>query len=133
MCFYPINAWIMKEDADTSDLSTLDMLYLSRFLNSNYNRKLLFYDNYSIPARFGHLFEQIQVPCGKCDECKLKHSKMWSARCLHEAEKYTNLKGEVNACFLTLTYNNESLPRNPKVYKLYKSSFDKYGRYKYNI
>lgn len=133
MCFYPITCHILKEEADLSSLTAFDMIYLSRFLNKNYNRKLLFYDNYSIPARFGYLFEEIQIPCGKCDECKLKHSKQWSARCVHEAEKYTNIKGEVNACFLTLTYNNENLPYNPAIKPLYLHIFDKYGKYKYNF
>lgn len=44
------------------------------------------------------------VPCGKCIECKLNYSKIWSARCILESKLHSE------SCFLTLTYNDEHLP-----------------------
>jgi len=47
----------------------------------------------------------ITLPCGQCRFCRLEHSRQMALRCLHESSLY-----EKN-CFLTLTYNNQSLPR----------------------
>lgn len=50
----------------------------------------------------------ILVPCGHCIGCRLDYSRQWAERCVHEAEKY-----EFNY-FLTLTYDDEHLPRGSK-------------------
>lgn len=44
------------------------------------------------------------VPCGQCIECRLKRSREWAVRCMHEASMY-----EDNV-FVTLTYSDEFLP-----------------------
>lgn len=41
----------------------------------------------------------IQVPCGKCLECRIQHSKMWADRCVLEAKQYDH------NYFVTLTYD----------------------------
>ena len=46
------------------------------------------------------------IPCGKCKDCLLKKAREWSVRCMHENEFHNE------ACFITLTYNNEHLPKN---------------------
>lgn len=51
----------------------------------------------------GVLYEEIIVPCGYCLGCRLKKSKEWALRCMHEASLYEN------NCFLTLTYKEEPL------------------------
>lgn len=48
----------------------------------------------------------IKVPCGKCIGCSLEYARQWAVRCYHEASLY-----ELN-CFITLTYNDKSLPAN---------------------
>lgn len=54
------------------------------------------------PIRLG---EGFIVPCGKCMECRVKRTQEWATRILHEASYYkTNT-------FLTLTYNDEYLPK----------------------
>lgn len=45
------------------------------------------------------------VPCGKCQGCRADRSREWSIRMLLELEEMKN------AIFVTLTYNNEHLPR----------------------
>lgn len=53
-------------------------------------------------------FASFQVPCGSCIACRLENAKQSAIRCVHEASLY-----EKN-CFITLTYNNESL-KSPKL------------------
>lgn len=61
-------------------------------------------------------FASFQLPCGKCIECRLDYSRQWAVRCVHEAQMYEN------NCFITLTYDDESL-RSP--YLIY-SDFQKF-------
>lgn len=49
-------------------------------------------------------FKEVTVPCGKCFECLKAKQNSLSLRCAREAE----YKG--NCSFLTLTYNDNSLP-----------------------
>lgn len=50
----------------------------------------------------------VLVPCGHCIGCRLDYSRAWAERSVHEAEKHEN------NYFLTLTYDDESLPKNDK-------------------
>lgn len=81
MCLFPIRA------------------YRSAKTNENGKRPLVFNPHEGL--------ESIIIPCGKCIECRLKKSKMWSLRCVHEAQFHEE------KCFLTLTYSPENLPVNP--------------------
>lgn len=42
----------------------------------------------------------LQIPCGQCAECRLKRSREWAVRCMHEASLHHD------NCFLTLTYSD---------------------------
>lgn len=58
------------------------------------------------PAKLGVGKEHgLCVPCGQCIECRLKRSREWAIRCMHEASLY-----EDNS-FITLTYADEYLPK----------------------
>lgn len=46
-----------------------------------------------------------QVPCGQCMACRIDRSREWATRCEHEIQMH-----EEN-CFITLTYNDENLPK----------------------
>jgi len=46
------------------------------------------------------------VPCGQCVGCRLERSRQWAIRCHHEASLHENNS------FITLTFNNEHLPRD---------------------
>lgn len=56
----------------------------------------------------------MRMPCGRCSHCRLKKSREWALRCMNEASLYVptvdNPDGRGN-CFITLTYNNEHMPR----------------------
>lgn len=43
-------------------------------------------------------------PCGQCIGCRLEKARQWAMRCMHEAQLHEECS------FITLTYNNESLP-----------------------
>lgn len=57
------------------------------------------------------------IPCGKCLGCKASLALMWSIRCYNESLLYTQNS------FLTLTYDDKSLPPNNS---LQKSDFQKF-------
>jgi hypothetical protein len=50
-------------------------------------------------------------PCGWCTGCRLEYSRQWAVRCVHEASLH-----EDNS-FLTLTYDDDSLPHDGSVNK----------------
>lgn len=47
-----------------------------------------------------------EIPCGKCVDCRLQHSRMWANRCMMELAYYDPCE----CWFITLTYDNEHLP-----------------------
>lgn len=49
--------------------------------------------------------EFTEIPCGQCMECRLEYSRQWANRCLLESKDH-----EKN-CFITLTYDQQYLPR----------------------
>ena len=59
----------------------------------------------------------LQVPCGKCLACRIQKRKEWQTRMLHE------LSSHKDNSFVTLTYNDDSLPAN---LSLVKSDLQKY-------
>lgn len=59
----------------------------------------------------------MSVPCGQCLGCRLKKSRTWALRCMHEAQS-----NQQNS-FITLTYSPENLPKNNT---LIKSDFQKF-------
>ena len=56
--------------------------------------------------RYFDISRTLSLPCGQCVGCRLERSRQWAMRCLHEAKLH-----EKN-CFITLTYNDESLPKD---------------------
>lgn len=47
-----------------------------------------------------------EIPCGKCIGCRLEYSRQWANRCLLELQYHDS------AYFVTLTYNDEYVPRS---------------------
>lgn len=55
---------------------------------------------------------EIQIACGQCIGCRLERARQWAIRIMHESQLH-----EENS-FITLTYNDENLPKhNSLVYK----------------
>lgn len=59
----------------------------------------------------GKEYKQVPVPCGKCEACLARRARDWMIRLREE------MKDSSYACFVTLTYDDEHLPREDrKVY-----------------
>lgn len=50
-------------------------------------------------------WKHILVNCSRCIDCRMDSSRKWAIRCLNELEYWDD------ACFITLTYKDEFLPR----------------------
>lgn len=62
------------------------------------------------------------VPCGKCIGCRIAKRKEWVLRMVHELDSHEE------ACFITLTYDNDNVPVNKETefYTLRKKDLQKY-------
>lgn len=69
----------------------------SKFLTSSGKSVILF-----TRPQYG-LYEELQLPCGRCVGCRLERSRQWAIRCVHESRLH-----DFN-CFITLTFDNEHL------------------------
>lgn len=69
--------------------------------------------------------ETLAIPCGQCIGCRLTRSRDWAVRCVHEASLH-----EEN-CFITLTYNDDSLPLDNSLNKKHYQDFMKRLRFKF--
>lgn len=69
---------------------------------------------------FNFYGDPIQIPCGKCTECRLNYAKQWSNRCMLELQQHNS------SYFITLTYDDEHLKAIEEEYgvpTLVKSDF----------
>ena len=60
---------------------------------------------------------QLTLPCGQCQDCRLSKRREWAVRIVHEASLY-----EKN-CFLTLTYDEDHLPKDGSLHKIHFQRF----------
>ncbi|AXH74346.1 MAG: replication initiator protein [Microviridae sp.] len=58
-----------------------------------------------------HSGVSLKIPCGYCIGCRLERARQWSVRCMHEKRMHEH------STFLTLTYDNEHLPRGGTLVK----------------
>ena len=54
-----------------------------------------------------HDLPSVDIPCGRCIGCRLEYSRQWANRLLCELQYHDS------AYFVTLTYDNDYLPREP--------------------
>nr|CAI9749757.1 replication initiation protein [Microvirus sp.] len=58
-------------------------------------------------ARAEHVYRDfVEIPCGHCLGCRVQYSREWANRCLLEAQMHDS------AYFVTLTYNDDHVPRS---------------------
>jgi len=53
----------------------------------------------------------LEVPCGKCTQCRIRRSSEWGIRVVHEMAYWHH------TCFVRLSYNDEHLPKDEAVSK----------------
>lgn len=75
--------------------------FSSLFLKENGKKDIQFHFKYRNDSNY----ERITLPCSKCIQCRLKRSREWAMRCVHELEYHQK------SCFLTLTYDDVNLPQ----------------------
>lgn len=68
----------------------------------------------------------MEVACGQCIGCRIDRSKEWAARIVHESQMHQE------NCFITLTYNEESLPTDGSLNKEHFQKFMKRLRKHFN-
>lgn len=89
------------------------LAYRSRSLNENGKRPITF------KASEGYTDLTVKLPCGQCIGCRLERSRQWAVRCVHEAQLHDS------NCFITLTYNDENLPKDGSLHKDHFQKFMK--------
>lgn len=76
-----------------------------KFYDFNGTRKVKYLPYYELDINSDYFSDDIVwLPCGKCVECRLAHSRMWANRAVLESSYW-----EYNF-FITLTYSDENLP-----------------------
>ncbi len=100
-CFQPLKGW------------------RSKTLTINGKRGIVF----NIKKGFADL--PITLSCSQCIGCKLERSRQWAIRCDHEASLHSENS------FITLTYNDQNLPRDLSLDKTHLQKFWKRLRKKY--
>lgn len=89
-CYYPVPAYRSSE-----------------FNPNTGKRGLVFSSKHPLRLAEGKSFS---VPCGRCTGCRLDRSQAWAIRCLHESQMHPE------NCFITLTYNQQSVPTDYSVH-----------------
>lgn len=59
----------------------------------------------------------LRLPCGKCVGCRSDRARQWAMRCVHESRFHRD-----NA-FITLTYNDDYLPKGGTLVKVHLQQF----------
>lgn len=116
-CTNPIPAFVYNPDPVTGK-KKVKLLTGGKWSDFTYDRFVKYFEN-DPRGKF------VSLPCGHCDSCFESSSKNWAIRCtLEAADHYDN-------CFLTLTYNDSSLPKEGvskrDIRKFIKRLRNKYG------
>lgn len=74
--------------------------YRSATVNESGKRGIVF------SARDGYVDLQVEVPCGRCIECRQERTRQWAMRCVHEASMHQD------NVFVTLTFSEDHLPQD---------------------
>lgn len=102
-CYHPLKAWPVPGQRTLNGKQAYKILQLKTLSGSGYatvmaGRDFEFYNN--------HKKECISIPCQKCIGCRLTYARQWADRCLLELQYHKD------AWFVTLTYNDEHVPRS---------------------
>lgn len=81
-CFKPLTGWY------------------SKYKNPSGKRSIVFNSREALVPE-----HSLSIPCGQCIGCRLEKSRQWAIRCSLESQLYQN------SYFLTLTYDDEHLPK----------------------
>lgn len=108
-CLHPVPCWICGECVSKDGVLSPNLVFSERqayrYFQSVHRDALLRpefgLDRLVCEDMRRHLVYQ---PCGKCATCQIRKRKDMSVRLVHEASQYEK------SCFITLTYNEDSVP-----------------------
>ncbi|UPW41644.1 replication initiator protein [Peromfec virus RodF8_32] len=101
-CFSPLKAWPVPGQKTINGKQAYKILSLKPLREPGYptlpmGPDIAFFEK--------HEKECISIPCGKCIGCRLSYARQWADRCMLELQYHQS------AWFVTLTYNDEHVPR----------------------
>ena len=67
----------------------------------------------------------LSIPCGRCMGCRLEKSRQWATRCLHESKLHAE------NCFVTLTFDQDHVPKDGSLDRKHVQDFVKRLRRKF--
>lgn len=102
-CYFPLQGYLVEDSSGKKSF---------KFSNT---RSKMFQEGVPFSSDDGGL----AVPCGRCIGCRLERSRQWAMRCMHEASLH-----EQN-CFITLTYDDDHLPKDMSLNKRHFQLFMK--------
>lgn len=89
-CFQPLSAWRLPPAS-------------GRYTGAPGKSKIFFSKD---PANYYDTRTPIDLPCGQCIGCRLERSRRWAVRLMHEKQLHERTS------FLTLTYDDDALPKD---------------------
>lgn len=95
--------------------------YRSKFVNEKTGKRSMVFSQ-----RDADDDREYSLPCGQCIGCRLDYSRQWAIRCMHESSLYED------NCFITLTYNDEFLPKNSSLNYDHWTKFMKRLRFQFS-
>lgn len=102
-CFHPLECWIHPTKKTDKGKKLLLFKYDFRVCQSPY--------------------PDLHTECGRCVGCRLKKSREWSVRCMHEASLYWD------NCWLTLTLNDEYINTRQNPYSVERGQTSEITRF----
>lgn len=101
-CYFPIRAW------------------RTTYINPDTEKRQITFNR-----KNGFEDMELALPCGKCEGCIKKRVEQWALRCVHESQHHEH------SCFITLTYDDDNLPKNGSLDHSHFQKFMKRLRKKY--
>lgn len=102
-CYHPLKAWPVPGERTLNGKQSYRILRLATYSESGHPTVMAGRDFEFFRK---HEKECISIPCQKCIGCRLTYARQWADRCLLELQYHKN------AWFVTLTYNDEHVPRS---------------------
>lgn len=84
----------------------------------------------TLDRKVGFADRPVPIGCGQCLGCRMQRASDWATRALHEAQITRELDGRESS-FLTLTYDNENLPKDYGLHVADWQAFAKRARKKW--
>lgn len=111
MCDSPISCWLASfPKIEFGNFYVITKQYHERV---QMTKEYLIFDsarNRHLLAKFNKI-KEVFIPCGKCIQCCMSRSKSWEIRSILEKNLFKD------CCCLTLTYDDEHLPKCDNYYK----------------